>query len=42
LVTEPDGVMHAEDETKAASYWTLDALTEAAREMGIRISRSQG
>jgi hypothetical protein len=34
LVTEPDGVMRAEDETKAA-YWTLDALTEAAREMGI-------
>src|SRR5215204_2331157 len=26
--------------TKAA-YWTLDALTEAAREMGIRVSRSQ-
>jgi transposase len=23
LVTEPDGVMHAEDEAKAA-YWTLD------------------
>ena len=41
LVTERDGVMHAEDEAKAASYWTLDALTEAAREMGIRVSRSQ-
>jgi transposase len=40
LVTERDGVMHAEDEAKAA-YWTLDALTEAAREMGIRVSRSQ-
>jgi transposase len=40
LVTEPDGVMHAEDEAKAA-YWTLDALTEAAREMGIQVSRSQ-
>jgi transposase len=40
LLTEPDGVMRAEDETKAA-YWTLDALTEAAREMGIRVSRSQ-
>jgi transposase len=26
LVTERDGVMHAEDEAKAA-YWTLDALT---------------
>jgi transposase len=40
LLTEPDGVMHAKDEAKAA-YWTLDALTEAAREMGIRVSRSQ-
>jgi transposase len=40
LVTEPDGVMRAEDETKAA-YWTLDALTQAAREMGIRVGRSQ-
>src|SRR5215211_5829879 len=40
LVTERDGVMHAEDEAKAA-YWTLDALAEAAREMGIRVSRSQ-
>jgi transposase len=40
LVTERDGVMHAEDEAKAA-YWTLDALTEATREMGIRVSRSQ-
>ncbi len=28
------------DETKAA-YWTLDALVEAAREMGIEVSRSQ-
>ncbi len=35
MVTERDGVMHAEDEAKAA-YWTLDALAEAAREkMGI-------
>jgi transposase len=40
LVTERDGVMHAEDEAKAA-YWNLDALAEAAREMGIRVSRSQ-
>jgi transposase len=40
LVTEPGGVMRAEDETKAA-YWTLDALTQAAREMGIRVGRSQ-
>ncbi len=28
------------DETKAA-YWTLDALAEAARELGIEVSRSQ-
>lgn len=28
------------DETKAA-YWTLDTLAEAAREMGIEVSRSQ-
>jgi transposase len=34
LVTERDGVMHAEDEAKAA-YWTLDAPVEAAGEMGI-------
>jgi transposase len=40
LLTEPDGVLRAEDETKAA-YWTLDALVEATREIGIEISRSQ-
>lgn len=40
LLTEPDGVLRAEDETKAA-YWTLDALAEAAREIGIEISRAQ-
>ncbi len=40
LLTEPDGVLRAEDETKAA-YWTLDALAEAAREISIGISRSQ-
>jgi len=40
LLTEPDGVMGAQDETEA-SYWTLDALTEATREMGIRVGRSQ-
>jgi Winged helix-turn helix len=28
------------DETKAA-YWTLDALTDAVREMGIEVGRSQ-
>ncbi len=31
LVTEPGGVLQAEDETGAA-YWTLDALAETARE----------
>jgi transposase len=40
LVTESDGLMRAEDETEAA-YWTLDALVEAARQMGIRVGRSQ-
>ena len=40
LLTESDGVMRVEDETKAA-YWTLDALAEAAGGMGIRVSRSQ-
>jgi transposase len=40
LLTEADGVMRVEDETEAA-YWTLDALAEAARAMGIRVSRSQ-
>jgi transposase len=40
LLTEADGVMRVEDETKAA-YWTLDALAEAARGMGLRVSRSQ-
>ena len=40
LLAESDGLMRAEDETEAA-YWTLDALAEAAREMGIRVGRSQ-
>jgi len=40
LLTEPDGVLRAEDETRAA-YWTLDALVETAREIGIEVSRSQ-
>src|SRR5215217_2892856 len=40
LLTESDGLMHAEDEAKAA-YWTLDALAEAAGGMGIRVGRSQ-
>jgi hypothetical protein len=33
-------VLRAEDETKAAYWTTLDALAEAAREIGIKISRS--
>jgi transposase len=40
LVTKSDGVMRAEDE-KGAAYWTLDALSEAAQEMGIEVGRSQ-
>lgn len=40
LLTEPDGVLRAEDETEAA-YWTLDDLAEAAHELGIEAGRSQ-
>jgi transposase len=40
LLTEPDGVIRVEDETKPA-YWTLDALADAAQEMGIEVGRSQ-
>jgi len=40
LLTEPGGGLGAEDETKAA-YWTLDALAEAANEIGIEVGRSQ-
>jgi hypothetical protein len=40
LLTCPDGVLGAEDESKAA-YWTLDALAEAAQQMGIEVRRSQ-
>ena len=40
LLTEADGVMRVEDEARAA-YWTLDALTAAARDHGIVVGRSQ-
>jgi len=40
LLTESDGTMGAQDETEAA-YWTLDALTEAARAMGIRVAAAR-
>jgi transposase len=40
LLTEPGGGLQPEDETKAA-YWTLDALAEAANEIGIEVGRSQ-
>jgi transposase len=40
LLTGSDGVLGAEDESKAA-YWTLDALAEAAQEMGMVVGRSQ-
>jgi transposase len=40
LLTEPGGGLQPEDETKAA-YWTLDALAQAANEMGIEVGRSQ-
>jgi transposase len=41
LLTEPDGVLRAADETKAASYWTLDTLADGAQGMGIAVGRSQ-
>jgi transposase len=40
LVRGPDGVLEAADENGAPT-WTLDSLTEAAREKGIEIHRSQ-
>jgi transposase len=40
LLTGSDGVLRAEDQSKAA-YWTLDALAETAQEMGIEVRRSQ-
>jgi transposase len=40
LLTEPGGGLGAEDE-KGAAYWTLDALAEAAQQMGIEVRRSQ-
>lgn len=40
LLTGSDGVLRAEDESKAA-YWTLDALAEAAQQMGIEVRRTQ-
>lgn len=40
LLTEPGGGLRAADE-KGAAYWALDTLTEAAREMGIEVGRSQ-
>jgi len=40
LLTGSGSVLGAEDESKAA-YWTLDALAEAAQEMGIAVGRSQ-
>jgi len=32
LLTEPGGTLQAEEETKAAYYWTLDTLAESAPE----------
>ena len=40
LLTGSDGILGAEDESKAA-YWTLDAFAEAAQEMGIAVGRNQ-
>jgi transposase len=40
LVTNETGTLVAADEA-AAAHWTLNALTEAAREAGMQIARSQ-
>jgi transposase len=40
LVTDETGTLVAADET-AASHWTLNALTAAARQAGIQVARSQ-
>lgn len=36
-----DGLPPEALDEKGAAYWTLDALAEAAQEMGIEIGRSQ-
>jgi transposase len=36
LLTEPDGVLRAEDETKAA-YWTLDTLAETRQLIAVEL-----
>jgi transposase len=40
LVTQEDGTMVARDE-QGSAQWSLNALTQAAKEAGIRIKRSQ-
>src|SRR5688572_6279708 len=40
LITPADGTLVAADPEREA-HWTLDALTAAARERGIRVGRSQ-
>ncbi|WP_331745371.1 hypothetical protein [Streptomyces mirabilis] len=40
LEVQPSNEMWAEDESKS-SEWTLDALSAAARDLGIEVSRSQ-
>jgi transposase len=40
LVRGPDGTLEAAEETGPAT-WTLDSLTEVARERGIEVHRSQ-
>jgi transposase len=41
LVRGGGGELEAFDEEREAHYWTLDALTVAARQRGIEVSRSQ-
>jgi transposase len=40
LARQPDGTLAAEDEQQPAQ-WTLDALVQAAHELGVQVQRSQ-
>ena len=41
LVRQADGSLEADGDERREAHWTLDALTAAARERGIRVARSQ-
>jgi transposase len=40
LTRQPDGTLAADD-TQQAAQWTLDALVQAAHELGLQVQRSQ-